>query len=179
MTTIFSNLPNKQIPSSPSQCTQTNPTASHLLYWANLIEKIGIIITTIVAIIGGLWVLTIVSQESGYNLGSALLTLLIGAISVTIICISIYISYHIPALLIGALASITQSTTVSANAALYSLPQGSQQPGSPSASATPSAPTTAPRPFVRPQKSDSWICKACSQRNSADTQFCKGCGKYK
>ena len=173
MTTIFSNLPNKQIPSSPSQCTQTNPTASHLLYWANLIEKIGIIITTIVAIIGGLLVLGTFFNGIGRGEDGAFRFLLIGAISVTIICISIYISYHIPALLIGALASITQSTTVSANAALYSLPQGSQQPGSPSASTAP------PRPFVRPQKSSSWTCKACSQSNSADAQFCKSCGKYR
>lgn len=49
-------------------------------------------------------------------------------------------------------------------------------------SATSSAHTSAPQPFVVPATTSSagpWNCKACGEKNAAGTLFCKNCGEYR
>ena len=176
MANIFSNQPHHSIPTSLSQCTQENPTATDIRRWAAWIESIGQVLVSIIAIAGGLLtlVLFIVSiQESFF---SALLMLVILAITFTVICFVTYLGYHLPALIIGALASIVQSTTVSANVALLSASQAYDTSDTSNKDAH--APVSTPKPFIRPQPKDSWVC-TCGQRNDFLNQTCKNCGKYK
>lgn len=49
-------------------------------------------------------------------------------------------------------------------------------------SATSSAHTSTPQPFVVPATASSagpWNCKACREKNAAGTLFCKNCGEYR
>lgn len=112
MVNMFSGNREKKIPKSFQDCYKTDNVTNNLWSWAERLETIGIVIAVIVGI-AGLIIGIVMSEDSD---GVSLLISFFGA---PIAAFFEYISFHIIALLIGSLASIVQSTKISADIALF------------------------------------------------------------
>jgi hypothetical protein len=110
-----------------------------------------------------------------------------------------YCAYHVLALLISALASITQNTIITANVALYEAAKNTsgfvpvQTTTAPTPVAAPT-PVTAPTPvaaqtpvtnYYNPpvvktaSLNNMWVCKYCGTHNKNEYGQCKKCGKFR
>ena len=196
MANMFSGRLNKQVPRTLAECTETDETVSNLHTWAERLETWGKIVFIILITVGVLD--TIISAVAAHELlessfsRNELIALGESAPSVGEVVIKSlltwafyafleYCVYHVLALLISALATITQNTTVSANVALYKCSNATQ----PSSASTPTKETNRPvstytKPVSHtPAPENMWTCKNCGTHNKNEYGQCKKCGQYR
>ena len=119
MANMFTGKSKKQIPKTLSECVSPDATATNLHYWSEKLENWGQILFVILIIIGIISTIVDTVNMSDVNEDMAFATFLSSAITWALYAFIEYCAYHVLALLISALASITQNTIISANVALY------------------------------------------------------------
>ena len=192
MANMFSGKTNKQIPTSLNECTQEDATVSNLHTWAERLEAWGKVLFWFL-VIGGIVLAIIASIQSTevvhgtyYQWTETETTFNFALFFTSVAEIALYAfleycAYHVLALLISALASITQNTIISANVALYQAAKDSDniqelnQENSPSQkifsnNRTDSYSQTINR-TVAPD--GMWVCKNCGTNNSLNYSQCK------
>ena len=182
MANMFSGKSDKLIPKTLAECTQRDATVTNLHIWAERLESWGQILFVILIIIGIISTITDTVTMADIDEDMAFMTCITSAITWGIYAFIEYCAYHVLALLISALASITQNTIISANVALYeasgnTYAENSSQP-------TTSNSTTTAKPIhtlgVRSTLvADKWICAHCKTSNSTNYSQCKKCGQYR
>ena len=119
MANMFSGKSNKQIPKNLEECTSPDLTATNLHHWSEKLENWGQILFIILIVIGIISTIIDTINMADINEDMAFATFLTSAITWALYAFIEYCTYHVLALLISALASITQNTIISANVALY------------------------------------------------------------
>ena len=117
MSNMFSESKHKKFPRSVRACMETDPVSSGLWDWAATVERYGKFLLVATIILGIILFLSALFSDERGQAGFAFKVILPVTVLVSI---GEYLSYHTIALLICALASITQNTAISANMALYS-----------------------------------------------------------
>ncbi len=183
MENMFSGKTEKKVPKTLSECTQSDATVDNLHAWAERLENWGAIFFVVLIIVGIIATVVETIQVADVNEDMAFSAFLTSAITWGVYAFIEYCVYHALALLISALASITQNTMVSANVALYEAAKN--------APASEKAPSAAPAP--KQNKVDAiskmasnasassgvWECKHCLTYNKYEASFCKECGQPK
>ena len=128
MENIFSGKTSKRIPQTLSDCVQPNPTVSNLHLWAERLENWGHILFCIIVVIGLLVSFYVASLAADEAYGSEEGIAFVFAFSVSALAWALcafleYCGYHAIALLISALACITQNTMITADIALLTALQ--------------------------------------------------------
>ncbi len=200
MANMFSGNNETQIPKNLSECTKTNATVSNLHRWSERLEKWGKILFWIIVVLGIF--VTIAEMIETQKLRQAYRDMMEQYIELpsewevffnklltwAFYAFFEYCAYHVLALLISALASITQNTIISANVALYKASQNCTGPTStqPTAGIVSSNSTVqSPKPnavqYVNhgPAPDGMWTCQNCGTHNSLNYGQCKKCGKFK
>lgn len=184
MENIFSNKASKRMPQTLSDCVQPDPTVSNLHLWTERLENWGHILFCIIVVIGLLvsfYVASLAADEaySDEKVIAFVFAFFLTALPWALCAFLEYCGYHATALLISALACITQSTMISANVALFS----SQPEHDQAQSAEHTSPTPTPPPPIHKSssflKTDSWVCTSCGASNNHLSQSCTNCGNYR
>lgn len=198
MANMFSGKSEKQIPKTLSECTSPDATASNLHIWSERLERLGKILFWLLIILGTLFaILSSVEtvEVPGYYYSKSKTTFhfeifLSSMLQIGIYAFIEYCAYHVLALLISALACITQNTIISANVALYTAAMDIPHPETVQST----TPTSAPKaPVFMDKKTDTfsqssdsttlpnstWVCKDCGANNSSNYGQCKKCGKFR
>ena len=202
MANMFSGKREKQIPRSLYECTQPDATASNLHLWSERLERWGkflfwfLIVWGVISAIAAS-IHTEIEFYGSYNQYTRERTtfdwdlFVLSLVETGLYAFLEYCAYHVLALLVSALALITQNSIVSANVALYeAMYQASKDnvdPDIPEPAATPAA--TAPvfrdqcpdfsKQVFKPAPDGMWGCKHCGTHNSLNYTQCKKCGKFK
>ena len=182
MANMFSGNTERAIPKNLSECTKTNATVANLHNWSEWLEKWGKIIFWVIVIIGA--VVSVVEAVDTHEFRSEYRYELeelerLGTPVPTVAEVFIsniltwgfyafleYCAYHVLALLISALASITQNTMISANVALYNANAGKN-------SVLGNTSGYAPAP------DGMWSCPMCGTHNKNEYGQCKKCGQFR
>ncbi len=114
MANMFSENKGKTLPKSFKECYQLDNVTINLWTWAERLETLGKFFATVIAI--AIIIYGIVLESMEYYDGIAILICIFTA---PLAAFLEYISFHLIALLIGALASIVQHTKINANLNLY------------------------------------------------------------
>ena len=202
MANIFSGKTNKQIPASLNECTREDPTVSNLHIWAERLETWGrILFWGLISV--GIFVTLITTIEAyelleeldksvdlnelalaGMEIPSVWEVFLSNLWKWGLYAFLEYCAYHALALLISALASITQNTIITANVSLFKASGGSA--ASETAPQTDTTPKSTinnmpPRTYNRPTTPlpNMWECKHCLTYNKNEYGQCKNCGKFR
>ena len=127
MKTMFDNYQTKKIPSSIDDCLKTDNVASNLWIWCQRLEKLGKYFFAIILIFG-----TILAFANSYIMGEygrefSTEQLMDNLIQVVVYAFIEYCTYHIIALLVGALATIVQNSKITADIALYNTAHSSEE----------------------------------------------------
>ena len=174
----------RNIPHSLEECTQTGETAAKLYQFASQLEKWGNRLLIILMIAGILF--TIVNIIGLIDVNEALIipTLISSVLSWSIYTAIAFFAYHLFAILIRALASITENTTITANVALWEASKKAmpakelpKKPQSAPAADQPAAPAAPPPPVV--YEDGSWSCPNCGQKNLSTRTTCWRCDHQK
>lgn len=215
MKNMFSGNTQKSIPKSLKECTKIDPVSNNLWVWATRLENLGKILFFILIFIGILF--TLFEGVSTYELLEELddrgydraeLAEMGMDVSVfTVVVTSIlkwgffafleYCIYHVFALLVGALATLTQSSIITANVALLNNRKDwdiseTEDTDAPDASKVSSAANTpkatvnstpdVPRKIITrptPPPPGMWECKNCGTHNKDAYSQCKKCAQYR
>lgn len=200
MSNMFSGKTEKHIPKTLTECTRIDPTVSNLHIWTERLEAFGKALFFILIAIGiistiaeGITVHEYLNEmkkyvnyeellaEAGMEMPSVLDVVISSIIKWGLLAYLEYCAYHALALIISALASITQHTIISANIALYDAyqKQSISTPNTPTSSAT--TPPASHNRINRPLTSspEMWICKSCNTQNKIEYGQCKKCGKFR
>lgn len=141
MANMFSDHIKKQIPKYMNECLQPDPVSANLWMWSERLEKWGKILFWAIVVFGIITSITaaIVTEDIvskiGYNIETKTVTsfkfdlLFLSILEFGLYAFLEYCAYHALALLIGALASITQNTNISTNIALYKASKEEDVPG--------------------------------------------------
>lgn len=123
MANMFSNKTDKRIPKTLNDCIVPDATVANLHFWAERLENWGNFLFRALIVIG--IISTIMEAVAAGDIDEALIfpTILTSAASWALYAFIEYCAYHVLALLISALASITQNTIISANVALLEASQ--------------------------------------------------------
>lgn len=206
MANMFSGNTTKTAPKTFDECIRINAVSENLWTWSERLEHWGKILFFILIIVGIIATYTTAIEtqqllDEVYNQVSPLELAKAGIEIPSVFDIVVdnllkwglyafleYCSYHVLALLIGALASITQNTIISANVALY---KASQNWTSPTSTQT-AAGIVSSNPPVQSSNANAvqyvnhgsapvgmWTCQNCGTHNSLNYGQCKKCGKYK
>lgn len=199
MANMFSRKTDKQIPKTLAECTKGVATVDNLHAWAERLENWGktllvLLITTgiVSTIIEGISIADIDEDQ-------VFITCLSSIIKWGFYAFVEYCLYHVLALLISALASITQNTIVSANVALYEATKDTSnneaqtnssektvesqktsfnsQPIEHSTPATGCAAVSAPPLTSIPADDGDIICPVCGKKQRSTRQVCWSCGQ--
>lgn len=187
MANMFSGKQEKHIPKTLSECTRSDATVDNLHAWAERLENWGAIFFVVLIIVGIIATVVETIQVADVNKDMAFSAFLTSAITWGVYAFIEYCAFHVLALLISALACITQNTMISADVALYeaakNAPASEKTPTSPSAHSA-----SAPKPnanIISKMASDAqssgamWECKYCLAYNKKEANFCKECGQPK
>ncbi len=147
MKTVFTESKRRNIPKRFEECVREDAVSSRLWSWCNILELLSTvlpIISIVVDMIAGYGNIIIsggvVSEESVSGASSEKITLFVQYVPILIAmlwkALLIYVSFHCAALLIGALASIVQSTRISSDLALYEISSANNAGDRKSASGT-------------------------------------------
>lgn len=130
MANMFSNHTKKKIPQNISDCVKPSSVSTNLWIWCERIERLGkilfwglIIFGVVFAIISSVTTEEVMRGGAYYSWTETDTTFNFGLFITSLLQFSVYAfieycSYHVLALLVGALASIVQNTDISANIAL-------------------------------------------------------------
>lgn len=199
MANMFSGKINTKIPKTLSDCIYPDATVSNLHTWAERLETwgkivfyiligIGILSTIVEGIATGEYLENLDEYFSRQDLAAAGMEIpsvfdvvVSSIIKWAFFAFIEYCSYHVLALIVSALASITQHTIISANVALYESSQNHPETVSTQAANT-TKPVLNDKPAVATRSAPAvgmWTCKNCGTNNSLNYGQCKKCGKYK
>lgn len=163
MSNMFSGKSNKQIPQNLSECTREDATATNLHYWSERLESWGHFVFIFLIVIGIFSTVIDTYTVAQADEEMALVTCFSSIIEWGLYAFLEYCAYHVLALLISALASITQNTIITANVSLYDAYQKHIVPTTTTEAAPPKM----------------WVCKSCGTQNKDDYGQCKKCGKFR
>lgn len=178
----------KNIPNTLDACNVTNPQAEALAAWADRLKSWGMILAIILLVIGFFGAIGEAAMIWDYeeSMLAALLAFVGGMLSWAIYAFISYIAAKAVAMILEALASITQNTSVSANVALYTAAKAQGTLSKEAPKAAPAAPKAAPaQPAVPASQATqvaedgSWFCSACGRRNAAERTDCWCCNTKK
>lgn len=210
MSNMFSNNSKTTIPKSLSECTKPNATVDNLHSWSEKLEKWGKILFVVILILGVIVTVTEMiktqelrqeyrhAMEEYVELPSEVEILFNKLLTWGFYALLEYCAYHVLALLISALAFITQSTNISANVALYVAANNPDTNKGSTQTQTAAKPTlsdkqstnstqTGNRPVFPPVRttlegpafSATWECPHCLTQNKNEYGQCKKCGTYR
>lgn len=182
MANMFSGKIQKEIPKALTDCTKQDPTVSNLHAWAERLETLGKALFIIIIVIGiiSTFVDGVTTYEyleaidpfgrdrqqladAGIEIPNVFDVVVSSIIRWSLYAVLEYCAYHVFALIISALASITQNTIITANVSLYDAYQKYIAPTTTTEEAPPKM----------------WVCKSCGTQNKDDYGQCKKCGKYR
>ncbi len=172
---------------SIDECVQVDPVSKELWAWAENVEKWGKILLYGLIIFGVISSISlgVITDEYGDFDSWSFLLFITNLIDYIFYAFIEYIVYHVVAVLIASLASITQHTTVSAKLAEYRIRKAENNFAEPEegvkASNSRENNLSKVSQKVNEDKltGDSWICKACGEKNLSYSLLCKSCGKYR
>ena len=184
MAGMFSEKNTKQIPKTLDDCIRENTVVSELRVWVERIEKWGIILLTILIIVGV--VSTIIEAVSVAEINEDMVfpTIVSSLITWGFYAAIEYFAFQFFALLISALATITQHTVISAQVALFESTKNSTNPDNTKTDAPQAAksaqetqPKTGDETIIKPifNEDNSWKCPACGRNNVATRTTCWCC----
>ena len=177
-----------RIPNSLEDCTHTGSVVSNLYYYAQTLEKWGKRLLFVLVFIGAISTAAEVIGLIDNNEDAIIPTLIASVFSWTIYAIIEYAAYRVLAMLIRALARITENTEITANVALW---QASKKADDEKAEAakkvvtpkmenvvtgeptTPTKTTNGAVPVVN--EDGSWTCPNCKQKNLSTRTTCWRC----
>ncbi|MBE6778854.1 MAG: hypothetical protein E7541_05650 [Ruminococcaceae bacterium] len=206
MANMFAGYVTKQIPKDLRSCYQTDSVSENLWVWCERIERWGLRLCLLLGLLGIVFIIvdavemgqlldelrldTDEIQEAAIELGIELRpvydVVLEGILLWAFYCFVEYCTYHVAALLIGALASIVQHTRITANIALYNAAQAegiveevAEQPvaSQPTKPETNYSETLSGITMV--DDKDIWICRRCGAKNRQGAICCSTCGNFK
>lgn len=201
MANMFSGNTTKSVPKTFDECIRIDAVSENLWTWSERLERWGKILFIILIIVGIIatiaagveandfleevgYIDRIELAEVGVEVPSVFDVVITSLLQWGLYAFLEYCAYHVLALLIGALASITQNTIITANVALLKVsgcsatfetaPQTNTAPKS-------TINTLPPRNYSRPTPPPPgmWICQNCGTHNSLNYGQCKKCGKFK
>ena len=172
MANMFSGKNEKRIPKTLNECLKPDSTVTNLHFWAERLENWGQILLIIIIIAGV--ILTIVEAVSVADVNEDMVfsSIVTSLMTWGLYAFIEYCAYHVLALLISALATITQNTIISANVALFE----SGKTNDVSEDAPQSAPK-APLPKKNLPKGQK-ACYACGHVQSVQSEHCEKCGEF-
>jgi hypothetical protein len=191
MANMFSGKTKKKIPQSIDECRESgasDPTVCNLHLWAERLERWGRYVFGIMIVLG-----IISTIEAGISAAySSADDLILPAVLSSLICWVIYAlieycAYHAIALLISALASITQYSLITANVALYQAAKESLNAAATSVNTSADSVAKAEKvttysdaipQYVAPV-ANMWKCNNCGTQNKAEYGQCKKCGQFR
>lgn len=177
MANMFSRNSSMHVPKTLDDCIYSDSVSKNLWSWAERLERWGKILFFILCGIGILAAIQDGKIVHEYYKEMDLYELALKGITVPSVADAVidtlfkwalyaaieYFSCHALALLVGALASITQNTLISTNIALFNAGQA----------------CSTPLKDNSPKLPDNWVCPHCGTSNKYISSQCKGCGKYK
>lgn len=184
MSEIFSENTEKKIPKSIDDCTKPDKTSRDLWLWCERLEKWGKILFWIIIISGIILSITSAIQISKVTKGIyytytdtetsfSFVIFITSLLDTALYALIEYCTYHVIALLIGALASIVQNSKITANVALYAATRNPEQNANGTASASENeASETQHKPKV--QRAHEWACANC--KKMITSYPCAHCG---
>ena len=185
MDDMFSNKGQKRIPRNLYECVQPDATVTDLHAWAERIKRWGRALFTLLIVVGILFTVIITIVAGNVDGGAAFMAFAISSVSWGISAFVEYLAYHAIALLISALASITQNTAISANVALFESAESRCADRGP-AEANGAMPASGPyaqyvAPEVRPvaPQPEEWqpVAEATFRRDGESNIRCTNCGR--
>ena len=184
MSNMFSGKEQKQVPQSLSECTAQDKTATNLHIWAERLEKWGSILFGLLILVGIISTITQTIEVADINEDLAFSACITSLITWGLYAFIEYCAYHALALLVSALASITQNTIITANVALYEAsknePKAAPVQSAPKFSAASfSTDSFTPIPKGPAPTANTWVCKNCGTSNKKEYGQCKKCGQYR
>ena len=171
---MFSRPNEKKIPQKLSDCTQTDNTADNLYTWAETLARLGSFLLVALIIVGVLSTITDAAAIAEVDEDLIFSTVLTSIAKWGIYAFIEFCVYRVLALLISALATITQNTVVSANVALYKAHKDEPSPLSPATIDNPNIRST-----VTLSAAGMWTCKNCGTGNKDSHGQCKKCGLFR
>ena len=191
MANMFSGNTTKTVPKTFDECIRIDAVSENLWTWTERLETWGKILFVLIIIIGIIATIATGVETSKYLEQVDRFELALEGITVPsvfeVVITSLfewalyafleYLAYHILATLLGALASITQNTIITANIALFKA-KDNTHPATTSNSVTTAKPTytLGVRSTI---EDDNWICGHCKTTNSMNYSQCKKCGQYR
>lgn len=188
MANMFWNSSEKTIPKNLDECTQNSAVSNNLWSWAARIETWGKVLFWILVVVGLISSIadsiafnevTKHSYYSGYYTDEK--TTLAWDVFFTEIlewalyAFIEYCTYHVLALLIGALASLVQNTKISADVALFCASKDCAD----SLENAEAAADTSAADSAAGSSGEGWFCSKCGMKNSNTALYCPACGQYK
>lgn len=177
MENIFSNKASKRMPQTLSDCVQPDPTVSNLHLWTERLENWGHILFCIIVVIGLLvsfYVASLAADEaySDEKVIAFVFAFFLTALPWALCAFLEYCGYHATALLISALACITQSTIITADIALLTaLHQTDEAPDGPANTHPQNETGTYSSP------STNFVCPLCNHPVQQSDAACRNCGQ--
>ena len=165
---MFSGRSTMKIPKSLNECTARDEIVCSLYLWAERLENWGGILFVLMIIWGAISSIAATLALIDVNEDAMLITFISSAVTWALYAFIEYITYHALALLISALASITQSTLVTAKVALLNANTYDEE----STVTTPKK--ASPTATV---SHDSWTYKTCGSKNAKYFAQCQACGE--
>jgi len=176
MANLFGSTEKERIPKTLEECAQKSNTAMSILEWSDRLEKWGAALMVVLIIAG------LIMSFTAANAGEEDLFLVNFLVSVLTWALYAFIElcvFQVAALLLRALANITQATVVTANVALYNASKNGEQPQAApdapvqSSSKTPAWAVAAATPAP---KAKVWVCPECGNANTSGNT-CEMCGR--
>lgn len=171
MANMFSGKSNKQVPKDLKECLRSDSTVTNLHNWAERLENWGQILFVIIVIVGVITTIISTVEMADVNEDLMFTTFLSSAITWALYAFIEYCAYHVLALLISALATITQNVIISANVALFESGQTHGIPEEEPSAANPNV-------FKKVIGEDQKECYACGHVQSATHRCCENCGEF-
>ena len=133
MKTVFTESKRRNIPKRFEECVREDAVSSRLWSWCNILELLAYILPLIFVIVSAI---AFAYVNAKYGIGANVEYEISALIRITWRAFLIWLLFHLSALLIGALASIVQSTRISSDLALYEISSANNAGDRKSASGT-------------------------------------------